>query len=292
MKNIITRSICCDILLPITNYNRFVYFLTKASENPQWLRHSFVVITDGLSSSDEKAMEAWYYENRVKKPMPEVTIMKTKNSLEKNITAQYNSLLMAGSNPYVYFQNENDELPINIDKAIYFLYHNKDVDIVMGKCETFLEDKTPIEVFPMTTIQGDFLYDCELAMRLFPSYLHPLSSVMRKRVFSKVPYYDPDKNFKDFAFYYFILRCVEFKKAKIEYVPYTIKISNRKRENAITMSAGLRQRLVHDIRLWVNEFPESENKTFQMDILNLLEKGEITTFKEIDARVEDYIDNL
>lgn len=290
MKSIITRSICCDVILPITNYKRFIYLLNKASENPQWLRHSFVVITDGLSAEDEKTMHDWYYETRVTKPMPNVTIIKARHDIEGNISEQYASAIIAGDNPFVYFQNEKDELPINIDKSIYQLYYNDDVDIIMGKCETFLEDKTPIEVFPMTNINGEFLYDCATAMMLFPSYAHPLSAVMRKDVFLKEPYIQQGKPYHEFAYYSFALRCIQNEDVGIGYMPYTIKISNRLKEHAITMGPKLRQKLIEDAKLWVQEVTHQDSKEFQEEIISMLEKGEITTFKEIDARVEDYMD--
>lgn len=291
MKNIITSSICCDILLPINNYKRFVHLLTKASENPQWLRHSFVVITNGISAQDEKAMQDWYYENRVKKPMPNVSIIKARDDAKGNISSLYMAAMVAGDNPFVYFQDEKDELPVNIDKSIYYLVKNPQTDILIGKCETFLEDGTPIEVFPMSNIKGQFLYSCEEATKLFPSYLHPLSSVMRKEVFNKISYSDASKKLTEFAYYSFALRALEQEDVKVEYVSYTIKISTRQREHAITMGPKMRQRLVKSIKIWVEDLPEGPEKEFQVEIMHLMERGEITTFKEIDARIEDYLDS-
>lgn len=291
MGNAITKSICCDVLLPIKNYKRFIYLLTKATESPKWLRHAFIVMTYEMSDEDLKVMTDWYYQERVKKTMPEVVFIPARGDV-KELTKLYSLLLLAADNPFVYLQHENDELPVNIDKAIHFLYNNPNVDIAMGKCETFIDSKTPIEVFPLTTIKGEFIYDSKIAMKLFPSYFHPLASVIRKSVFDKVAYYDKEKEFKAFAYYYFILRCIEQKNVNIEYVPYTLKISNRKKENAITMSNNVRKMLIHDISLWVDEFADSEFKTFQKDILKLLQDGSITTFKEIDARIEEYIDDM
>jgi hypothetical protein len=74
-------------------------------------------------------------------------------------------------------------------------------------------------------------------------------------------------------------------------MPYTIKISLRDKEHAIIMGPKTRQKLVNDIKLWAVEMPDDEFKDFQLDILHLLETGSITTFKEIDARIEDYLDS-
>jgi hypothetical protein len=290
MKNSITSSICCDIILPITDYKNCVKLLEKAAESSQWLRHTFIVMLDGLSEEDEKSLQNWYYDIRVKKPMPEVVISQVRSDLRGNKTAIYNSAILIGDNPYVYFQSEKDSLPVNIDKTINFLYKKKDVDICVAKCETFLEDKTPIETFPVTDINNNFLYDCQEATLLFPSYLHPLSSVMRKSLFKKIPYWDPAKQFSEYAYYYFILRCIYSKNVNIKYMPYTIKISIRGKENAIVMGPLTRQKLVNDIKMWTVELPDDEYKDFQLDILHMLETGAITTFKEIDARVEDHLE--
>lgn len=290
MKNIITSSICCDVILPISNHKRFMYLLNKAAESSQWLRHTFIVILDGVSVEDEKQLQDWYYETRVQRALPEVVISKARSDLSGNITAIYNSGILMGDNPFVYFQDEKDELPVNIDKSINYLYKNKDVDMCVAKCETFLEDRTPIEVFPVTSLKGDFLYSCEEATKLFPSYLHPLSSVIRKDLFKKIQYWDPAKAFSEFSYYYFILRCFYLKNVKIKFMPYTIKISNRKKEHAVVMGPLTRQKLVNDIRLWSAELPDDEYKEFQLEIMHLLETGAIITFKEIDARIEDYLD--
>lgn len=291
MKNSITSSICCDIVLPVRDYKKCIKILDKASDSSQWLRHTFIVMLDGVNIEDEKALQNWYYETRVKKPMPEVVITQVRSDLVGNKTAIYQSAILIGDNPYIYFQNEKDRLPVNIDKTINFLYKNKDVDMCVAKCETYLEDKTPIETFPMTDIHNNFLYDCQKATLLFPSYLHPLSAVFRKTIFKKIPYWDSAKNFSEYAYYYFILRCIYSQNVKIEYMPYTIKISLRDKEHAIIMGPKTRQKLVNDIKLWAVEMPDDEFKDFQLDILHLLETGSITTFKEIDARIEDYLDS-
>jgi len=291
MKNPITSSICCDIIVTLTNYKRFIYLIQKAGETPQWLRHSFIFILDGIGEKEEQEMHDWYYGLRGKQALPNAIVLKGRKDLWGNQAGLYDSGLMASDNPFVYFQSEKDELPVNIDKSINYLYKNPDYYAVIGKCETFLEDGTLIESFPGTNIDNEFLYDCEEAIKLFPSYLHPLSSVIRKELFTKVPYWDMDKNFNEFAYYYFVLRAVYSKNVKIDYVPYTIKVSNRQREHAIVIGPKLRARLIHDIRLWVDEFGENEYTEFQHDILQLLEEGAITTFKEIDARIEDYLDS-
>lgn len=291
MKNVITRSICCDVVISLTDQANFQRLLNKAAENPQWLRHSFIVVLDKISEEVEKKLQEWYYDTRVKHPMPDVTFIRARGDIEGRITMQYKSALVAGDNPFVYFQDEKDNLPINIDKSIYHLYYNKNIDVVIGKCETFLQDGTPVEVFPMTNIKGEFLYDCHDAMMLFPSYAHPLSSVIRKSLFNKIDYSDDSEDFNEFAFYDFALRAMQDDNVGIEYMPYTIKISTRCKQYAVAMGPLLRQRLVSDAKLWIKNLPVGNNKEFQIDIIKMLECGEITTFKEIDARVEDYMDS-
>jgi hypothetical protein len=291
MNNTITNSICCDILLPLTNYKRFIHLINKACDNTQWLRHSFVVITDGISAEDEHAMKEWYEETKKTKPMPDVTIIHANKYIIGNISKLYNFAILKSYSPFVYFQNENDELPINIDKSIFKLYNDDNIDILIGKCETFLKDRTPIEIFPLTNIDGKFLYDCKKAMKLFPSYAHPLSSVMKRSVFAKEPYFIENKNFSELAYYDFILRCLDNDDINIEFVPYSIKLSNRQSKTAVIIGVKIRQKLVEDIQLWLTDKPENKYKEFQKEILDLLAKGELVTFKEIDSRIEDYLDN-
>lgn len=290
MKHVITNSICCDVIVPISDVNRFIYLIDKAGKTPQWLRHNFIVLLNGVSEEDEKKAEDWYYNIRVEKAMPRVTFIKAKADLVNNMAGLYQNGIIAGDSPYVYLQDEKDELPINIDKTINYLYKNPDMDIAIGQCETFIDKNTPIERFPTVTLEGEFVHDCEEATKLFPSYLHPLSSVIRKSVFKKVPYFDIDKNFNEFSYYYFILRSIYNKNVNIDYLPYTIKISNRIKQHAILIGPKLRVRLIHDITLWIQELADNEYKQFQLDILDLLKKGEITTFKEIDARIEEHLE--
>ena len=290
MKHVITNSICCDIILPLTDHKRFIYLIENASATPQWLRHSFVVVIAGLTSQEEQEMQDWYYDIRVKKALPNVTFIKAKEEIFNNVTALYQAGLVACDNPFVYMQDEKDELPINIDKTINFLYKNTDIDMAVAQCETFIDRHTPIEKFPATSLDNEFFYDCEEATKLFPSYLHPLSSVVRKSVFDKIPYFDMDKNFNEFAYYYFMLRVITNPNVKVEYLPYTIKVSNRSKEHAVIIGPKLRNRLIHDIKLWVGEFVDSQYRNFQLEVLDLLEKGEITTFKEIDARIEEHLE--
>lgn len=292
MKNAIVNAICCDLLIPVTSAKRFIYLLTKASESARWMRHGFIFVLDNVSEEQERKINDWYYNTRVTTTLPDVSIVKAPNGFSGNKAALFSSGIKVSTNPYIYFQNEKDELPINIDSCVNFLYKNKDYVACFGQCETFLEDGTLLEKFPIIDFKGNYNYDCTEASKLFPSYVHPLSAVFRKEVFDKVPYWDNDKAFRDFSYYYFLLRLLSNSEFKIKYMPYVVKIAKRSSQAASSISAKIRQDLVHDIKLWLTEFPDSLYRDFQLEILELLENGSITTFKEIDARIEDYLDRI
>jgi len=290
MSNSIRKIISCDIVTVVTDYKKFIGLLSRQSSQPQWLRHNIIAILN-MSNEDEQKLHSWYYESRVNQVMPEVTLIKAKADLKNCTAAMYNMGIMAGNSPFVYLQSEHDELAENIDKTIFKLYNDKKLQACSARTETFLETGTPIEKFPLLNSDDDFKYDCYEATRLFPSYVDPLSAVFKRSIFNKLLYWEIEYQFKEFTYYHFILRILGDPSIKVTFVPYTIKKSKRKQEFAGNMSLPMRNKLIHDIRLWLPEYPETKYKDFQQEILHLLENNEITTFKEIDARIEDYLES-
>lgn len=290
MQNHISNSISCDILMPVTKPSRFIYLMNKTIGQPQWLRHSFVIVLDNLNSTDEQKIKDWYYANRIEKNLPEVIILNAPANIHRNRAALFQTGLQASSNPYVYFQNERDELPINIDRCIKSLYENKKLVACFGQCETYLKDGTKLEEFPIVGLDHTYKYDCIEATKLFPSYAHPLSAVFKKSLFKTIPYWDPKKILSDYSYYYFVLQILQNHKFKVEYKPYTIKISNRENTSAALITQKVKKDLIKDMKVWIDCSDDNRYKNFQREILNLLESNEITTFKEIDARIEDYLD--
>lgn len=289
MTNIINREICCDVIIVVTDYKRFQKILTTQAMQPKWLRHKFIAILK-MSESEQETLKSWYYDQRLEHAMPEVTMLKAKADLQDKMPALHNMGILAANNPYIYIHFEKDDLPVNIDRAIYEMYYDPEIMACFGRTETFLENGTPLEHFPMVNPKGEFLYDCKKATKLFPSHIDPLATVFRRSLFEKVPYWDVEYQFKEFAYYNFVLRVLNHPNVEVEFVEYTIKKAKRKQHLAGNISSGMLARLIHDIRLWLPEFPESEYKEFQQEILSLLENNEILTFKEIDARIEDYLD--
>ncbi|MCP4355688.1 MAG: hypothetical protein GY793_08700 [Proteobacteria bacterium] len=289
MTNSIDRMISCDIITVVSNYKDFVDMLSKQGSRTQWLRHNIIAILN-MSDQDAQSLESWYYDARVNHPMPEVTMIKAKKDHKGDLSAMHNAGILAGHNPFIYIHNENDDLPSNIDKTIFKLYNDKNLQACFARTETFLDNRTPLEKFPLLNPDGEFKYDCLEATKLFPSYIDPLSAIFKRSIFDKIPYWDMEFQFKGFAYYHFILKLLENTSYKVEFLPYTIKIAKRKNISAGNISAGLRNNLVHDIKLWLPEHPEDKYKDFQQDILHLIEEGQIITFKEIDARIEDYLE--
>lgn len=289
MTNIISRAICCDIIMIVSDYNRLIEILTKQAGQPHWVRHTIVAVLN-MSATDEQLLNSWYYEARMKLVMPNVVMIRPKVETRKSVPAMQNAGLLVGNNPFVYFHSEKDDLPLNIDRAIFRLYHNQNLKACVGRCEVYLTDGTPLENFPALNSDEHFQYGCYEATRLFPSYIDPFSTVFRKTAFEEFKFFEPELDFQEFAYYHFMLKMLERSSSNVEFLTYTIKKAKRSKDQGGLISSGLRERLINDIKVWLPEHQDDEYKEFQIDILTLLENNDIVTFKEIDARIEDYLD--
>ena len=291
MRNIITNVISCDLLIPVTKVHKLKKIIEEAAKNPAWLRHNFIAVLDSVPQEEEKMLQEWYYDNRIKQSFPHVIIIKAPVDYKRNRPALFQMALKSSENPYVFFYNDKDPLPLNLDRAIKHMYENPDLDVCFAQCQTFLKDGKKLEIFPTLNQDDKFNYDCVQASKLFPSYVHPLSGVFKKEILKSIPYWDMQKHFRGYHYYYFILRLLNNSVINFTTLPYIIRRSVRNGENASMINGTLRTDLVHDLKMCLEEMPETEYKDFQYEIVGMLEKADIVTFKEIDARIEEFMDS-
>jgi hypothetical protein len=132
------------------------------------------------------------------------------------------------------------------------------------------------------------MYNPVAASKLFPVYLNPHSALFRRSIFDVLPYDDgqPYKRYDDCAFFTRLL----YSGLTVASFPKVIKRTLRPKEDAGVISPPMAKALVHDGLQWLKYVTDPKAKAFHEQILGMLQRDEITSFREIEARIEDHFD--
>ncbi|MBI1364159.1 MAG: hypothetical protein GC134_09260 [Proteobacteria bacterium] len=280
-----------DLVIPT---RRGVTFITKlfeeAAQNPDWMRHTFIIVVDTEDPDHYDQIKAWYRAAKEELPLPWLTLELAHPEAKGNVSRLRQQGLELGHNAHVYFQDDDDPLPKGLENRIR-LMKEQDWDAVYGVTETTTSRGQLIERFPPIDPSGNYTFDPVFGSKLFPTYLHPSSALFRRTVFEKYPFFDGTQYHiaGNAAFFVRLLNG----DAKVTALPDTVRRAVQHEDNVSEpiMPGWQRNDLAEDVRHWLKYVKDSAVAEFHEEIAQMLESGEITTFKEIDAIVEDAIDS-
>jgi hypothetical protein len=283
----LTRTDLVDIVTP-SRRGAAVYktILEEASKTPEkWIRHHFIVIFDTSNDQERLKLEHWLAYARESLPLPRVTVLTAEESERHNPNALRQKALKEGVNPYVYFQDDDDSLPLNLDNFLKEAEKNPHLAAIYGVTETVNSKHHLIEQFP-TIHNNMFELDAKEASRWFPTYAHPIAAIFKRSDIEDIPVYKQG----DPSFYtgasVFCLRFTESGK-NIEFIPKIIRqVKLHKDNDDGILTESLREEIVKDIKSWLYEIKNTDIQEFHLEIAEALEKGWITTFREIAAMIE------
>ncbi|MEC9291713.1 MAG: hypothetical protein VX730_04850 [Pseudomonadota bacterium] len=283
----LTRTDLVDIVTP-SRRGAAVYkdILVEAAQSPEkWIRHHFIVVFDTDTDHERLKLEHWLAHTREVLPLPRVTVLTATETERRNQNALRQKALEQGSNPYVYFQDDDDFLPLNLDHFLQAAEEEQELAAVYGVTETVNSKHHLIEQFP-TLHNNMFEVDAEEASRWFPTYAHPIAALFKRDMVEDIPIYkEGDPSFCTGASV-FCLRLTESGKA-FKFIPKVIRQVKLHEDNDDgILTEILREEIARDIKDWLSEIRNEDIKGFHLEIAEALEKGWITTFREIAAMVE------
>jgi hypothetical protein len=273
---------------------RGVAFITRlfeeAAQTPEWSRHTFIVIVDTDQPDHYDNIKTWYRAAKEQLPLPWLTIEHAHPEAKGNVSRLRQQGVALGHNAFVYFQDDDDPLPKGLETRVNLMQDN-DWDAIFGVTETTTERGQMIERFPPLDTTGNYMFDPLFGSRIFPTYLHPSSALFRRAVFERYPFYD-GTHYHIAGNAAFFVRLL-FGDARLHALPDTVRRAVQHDDNTSEpiLPGWQRSELAQDIRHWIRHIPQADIAAFHTDIADMLENGEITTFKEIDALVEDAIDS-
>jgi hypothetical protein len=279
-----------DIIIPSMRGAETVSkILLAAAQNPtMWMRHNFIIIFDADDETESHALRKWVETTREEMPLPNTLITTALPQNRGNVAAIREQGVELGSKPFVYFQDDDDPLPDELETFLSYLLKNEDTFAAYGVCCTINSRGQIIEHFP-PVINGSYTIDPYEGMRYFPTYPHPLAALFRRSIFKNVPIYDASHNISD-GNAFFSLRLTN-SGLKLKFLTETLRtVQHHAGNDTGIMSDRLRMSLAHDIVAWRNLITDPDIVNFQAMVAEELKDGMITTYKEIDALVEEHIE--
>ncbi len=285
------RTDMVDIVIPTCRPAEFAKkLLMQASGDEKWMRHHFIVIFDHEDETEMKRLTGWFESAREHTPLPHLTarVMQHKPGL----AALRQAGLNIGMNPFVYFQDDDDPLPDHLDDCIELILA-EGWDAVYGCSESMNARSQRVELFPplIGNEPGNpFQYNPLQASRIFPTYIHPLAALFRRSLFERFPY-DNGHDFKGFDNAAFFVRLL-FGGAKLTCQPWLIRKVTQHEGNttALVLDEETRAHLADAIDAWQPEVDDGAIKEVQARIARRLRRGDIITFREVAAHVEEHME--
>ena len=256
--------------------------LQEAALDPQrWMRHHFIVVFDDDHEDNVQALLRWLDRARETMVLPRVSATNAPAG-SPDILRQIG--LSIGSNPYVYFQDDDDPLPLHLDRRMAMMEHGH-LDAVFGATETITERGVTVEQFPRI-VNGRFVSDVLAGQAVFPSYGHPLAALFTRKVLNRVPIYD-GRHYHNGSALPFNVRFMNTG-VIITSLP---DICRRVRLHADNDSGILgpvpAMELAADIRRWRDYILAPTVAAFQDMVADYLESGWVQTFLEIATLVDE-----
>jgi len=259
--------------------------LQEAALDPQrWMRHHFIVVFDDDHENNVQALLRWLDRARETMVLPRVSATNAPAG-SPDVLRQIG--LSIGSNPYVYFQDDDDPLPLHLDERMAMMEYGH-LDAVFGATETVTERGVVVEQFPRI-VNGRFANDVLAGQSLFPSYGHPLAALFSRRALARIPIYDGCRYHTGNALPF----NVRFLNAGV-IITYRPDVCRRVRLHADNDTGILQpsaaKELAADIRRWRDHIIAPAVAVFQGTVAEYLETGWIQTFREIALLVDDEIE--
>lgn len=281
------RTDLVDIITPSRRgaalYKRI---LEQAASDPKkWARHHFIVIFDTDTDHERLKLEHWLAHTREILALPRVTALTATPEIRRNPNALRQRALEHGQNPFIYFQDDDDELLLNLE---YFLQHaesHPETHAIYGVTETVNSKHHLIERFP--SVHNDmFEFDVAEAARWFPTYAHPIAGLFRRKLLTQIPIFKAGDPAFCTGAAIFSLR-LHAQGVPLVFLPQVIRQTMLHEDNdSGILTDTHRQEIVQDITDWLPELNDEEVIAFHQDILDALSKGWITTYREIAAMIE------
>lgn len=290
------KDICCmpsrkrtDLIDFITPSRRghlyYRHILQEAALDPQrWMRHHFIVVFDDDHEDNVQALLRWLDKARETMVLPRVSATNAPMGRPDMLRQLGVSI---GSNPYVYFQDDDDPLPLHLDERMAMMEHGH-LDAVFGATETVTERGIVVEQFPRI-VNSRFVSDVLAGQALFPSYGHPLAALYSREALDRVPIFDGchyhNSNSMPFN--------VRFMNAPgiitvIENVCRRVRLHRDNDTGILHPSAAAE--LAADIRRWRVHIVSAAVVAFQEMIAEYLETGWIQTYREIVTLVDEELE--
>lgn len=255
-----------------------------------WLKSNFTVVFDEMPDEVTK-LENWYQSIVESVPLPKLTIINVNGKRgELNYLRQQG--IEKGSLPFVYFQDDDDSLPLNLEIVLQILNENNELNAVFGVTELINQHYQIVESFPSITHEGQFKIDPIEAARWFPTYPHPSAGVFRRSTFENFPYYT-GQLYRVCGNGAFLMQLL-YMGGNIEFIPYIIRRGLLHKTNMTPqiINEEMRNALAIDIENWQQYISSHEVKMFQGKIIDRLRDREITSYKEIDGMVEERMEKI
>ena len=279
-----------DLIIPTRRPAAFgIELLQEAARSRDWMRHHFIFVFDADQQAAERRLKEWVQTHHSNMALPQVTTCFAPAASKGNLSALRQQGLNLGKNPFVYFQDDDDPLPTGLNRRVT-LMQNEDWDAVYGVTETYSSRGLLIERFPTLDSHGNYLYNVARGMQLFPTYAHPLAALFRRRVFDATPYADGNRyTLADSGS--FVTRLLTAK-GKMTALPDRIRVARQHTDNvsAPIMDEAQATALAADIANWLPTLKDETILAFQQNIHDELLAGTITTFRDIDARIEEALE--
>lgn len=283
-----------DFVIPTRHSTSFVVgLLEQASKDPWWSRHTFHFIYDAKAREGDYKLRTWLSENRNKLlPVVQTYYAPPQATCRPNLLRQMG--LNRGENPYVYFQDDDDPLPINLDRCLDVLEAHADCPAVFGLTETYTPRGQFIERFPTIDAGQEEAQHLVEGLRIFPTYCDALSALFRRSAFSDVAL-DDGQNYQMCGINAFILALLETYQ-DICAVPHVIRRESQNPENPVSPVFDERRRLLlaEDINLWLRYVSTPKVRRFHNFVRQSLIAGDVSSYRDITALVEQALedDNL
>lgn len=278
-----------DLIIPTRRGVEALKVLFKeAAKSSEWLKHTFCLVFDATAQAEAEAFRSWLSEND-HLPFPKVRASFAPPQATGNLNMLRQFGLTLSNNPFVYFQDDDDPLPSGFDTRIRIM-RREPYDVIFGVTETRTARGQMIERFPTLDGNGRPLYDLAEGVKLFPTYVHPCAALYRREALGKVKI-DDGHNYNLCGIGAFLTRFIN-NGAMVQALPDVMRIGQQNRDNMSEPILDQKQRLLlaEDISSWQKYITDPVVRQFQENIRQDLINGEIITFRDITARVENRLE--
>lgn len=252
-----------------------------------WRPHHFIVVYD----KEEQVLELQGWLLKAKKDghllLPTISVIRAREGSVGRLNALRQQGLEFGHHPYVYFQDDDDPLPENLEGFVAYMEDDSMCMALYGLCEMFNARGTIIEKIPATK-GGRFFVSPLEACHYFPTYLHPLAALFRRSVFGLVPV-DDGHSYQRLEHGAFLNNLLN-SDATVDFSSELIRRSSLHmgNDNGI-FSPQESKEIAQDILTWVGQMKDVRYAEFQREIAHRINAGEIRTYREIASLIEEEI---